>query len=129
MLKIIAPTDADFKAMFKNLPQGALHDAPAFHRAVFDYLMAHGWACVDEVAVADRGDGRVGRVDIVVNVVDGQMGIELDYKCPRQKSRFKVGRFPLGGFILLRATRGIVRIPPGGAVAGSYERFRAERRI
>jgi len=103
------PTEADFKAMFRVLPSSAFEKASAFHRAVYDYLTAQGWKCVNEYKVADRGDGvRSGRIDIVI----GDFGLELDNNAPRKHSQVKLGSLPQGGYILLRGPKSFVRVRP-----------------
>jgi hypothetical protein len=58
-----------------------------------------------QVKVANRGDGRGGRIDIVFETTEGQLiPIEIDWKTPRQKSIFKVQSFaPVDRFVLTRA--------------------------
>jgi hypothetical protein len=111
-VKGIWPSDGDIRAMLALLPVSAFVDAPTFHAAVYRYLTEQGWNCSNEWKVADRGDGSRGRVDIVIHAIAGDLGIELDDRCPRQKSRFKVSSFVGGGFVVMRASRTFVRIAP-----------------
>ena len=55
-----------------------------------------------EVRVADRGDGKVGRVDLVIHDPEGDIGVELDRQSPRQKSIVKLERNFRRWMILLR---------------------------
>jgi hypothetical protein len=111
-MKGIWPSDGDIRDMLAFLPDYAFASALQFHGAVYDYLTAHGWNCSIESRVADRGDGRPGRVDIVVHAIAGDLGIELDNISPREKSRIKVASFLGGGFVVTRGTRTFVRIAP-----------------
>ncbi len=111
-MKQIWPSDGDIRLMLSLLPASAFVDALAFHTAVYRYLTEQGWNCSCENYVPDRGDGRPGRVDIVVSVNAGNLGIELDNLSPRKKSLYKLGYFCGGGFVLMRGNRKFVRVPP-----------------
>lgn len=87
-----------------SLLQGRLifGDAKALHDAVEAEILKAGYLCQREFLVADRGDGRRGRVDLYVTDSTGSAcGIEIDRKSPREKSVFKLQQLP-SGFILLR---------------------------
>lgn len=73
------------------------------HNEVQGFLEEQGFECVREYPVEDRGDGRAGRVDLVVKGVDGSLcGIELDRDTPREKSLFKLAQLP-AAIVLLRS--------------------------
>lgn len=73
------------------------------HNEVQGFLEEQGFECVREYPVEDRGDGREGRVDLVVKGDDGSLcGIELDRDTPRQKSLFKLAQLP-AAIVLLRS--------------------------
>lgn len=61
------------------------------------------WTVQTEQWVGDRGDGRRGRVDIVVRLVTGQpiAAIEIDRRSPRAKSIRKVTGHPAACKIIL----------------------------
>lgn len=64
--------------------------AKSFHVEAMDRLEEAGFEAQWEYPVSDRGDGRKGRVDIVVKGKKGMIGIELDRRSPRKKSLFKL---------------------------------------
>lgn len=66
-------------------------DATAFHDGFMQALRREGWTLTAEHEVEDRGDGRRGRIDVLVTspVV---VGIELDRCSVREKSTFKLGQ-------------------------------------
>ncbi|WP_196913765.1 hypothetical protein [Pseudomonas nitroreducens] len=73
------------------------------HNEVQGFLEEQGFECVREYPVEDRGDGRAGRVDLVVKGDDGSLcGIELDRDAPREKSLFKLAQLP-AAIVLLRS--------------------------
>lgn len=77
--------------------------ATDLHNEVQDFLEGQGFECVREYPVEDRGDGRPGRVDLVVKGDDGSLcGIELDRDTPRDKSLFKLAQLP-SAIVLLRS--------------------------
>lgn len=70
---------------------------------VAQILGRSGWCATTEVRVPDRGDGRPGRIDIVLARAGGhpEVAIELDCKTPRAKSLFKVRNHPAPGKLVL----------------------------
>lgn len=65
-------------------------DAHQAHAVVADVLRAAGWQVRREVAVAVRGDGSGGRVDIEAERDDQLVGLEIDRCHPRRKSVLKL---------------------------------------
>lgn len=51
---------------------------------------ANNYKIQKEVSVSDRGDGRTGRIDIVISDSDRKIAIELDRLTPRKKSIIKL---------------------------------------
>jgi len=62
--------------------------AKAFHLDALSKLKPYH--ARTEVVVGDRGDGRSGRVDLVIRDEKGEIGIELDCASPKGKSLFKL---------------------------------------
>lgn len=77
------------KMVQKFINSAPKSDAQSFHAGVIAEMLAAGWVVESEVAVDDRGDGRIGRVDILVTK-PCVIGIELDRASPREKSVFKL---------------------------------------
>ena len=76
--------------------------ASTLHDAVEAEIIAAGYSCIREFRVADRGDGRPGRVDLLVSDSDGDVcGIEIDRINVRDKSVVKLKQLA-DGFILVR---------------------------
>lgn len=65
-------------------------DAKAVHDALEAALVAEGMEVAREVEVSDRGDGRVGRLDLVATRDGYSFAIEIDRTAPRQKSITKL---------------------------------------
>src|SRR5690606_30036414 len=63
--------------------------AESFHNDLMVFLREEGWELTAEHQVEDRGDGRQGRVDILVTS-PAVVGIELDRLSVREKSVFKL---------------------------------------
>ncbi|HCB3103466.1 TPA: HNH endonuclease [Klebsiella aerogenes] len=77
-------------------------NAGELHDAVEAVIVGAGFDCQREYPVADRGDGRRGRVDLLVTGSDGeQCGIEIDRINVRDKSVTKLKQLS-DGFILVR---------------------------
>lgn len=77
-------------------------DAATLHDQAVELLSQHGLTCRREFPVDDRGDGRGGKVDILVTDESGRRcGIELDWKSPRRKSITKLNSIG-GGLVVLR---------------------------
>lgn len=70
--------------------------------AVRDWLQARGWLCELEYEVPNRGDGRIGRIDIMATKNNCRLGIEVDWQSPREKSIYKLMHEDCKKLILLR---------------------------
>lgn len=78
-------------------------DAKTLHDDVFDFLVKRGYECIREFPVKNRGDGRVGRIDLLVQKQGAKVGVEIDYETAREKSIFKLNQAtPNAGLVLLR---------------------------
>ncbi|HII3686449.1 hypothetical protein NMW45_07440 [Pasteurella multocida] len=66
------------------------NSAKQLHDKVEDILSANGFECKREFPVQDRGDGRSGRIDLVVSKSGVTIGLELDNETARGKSIFKL---------------------------------------
>ncbi|WP_232001855.1 replication protein [Shimwellia blattae] len=76
--------------------------AAALHDAVEAMIIDAGYECIREFRVADRGDGRPGRIDLLASNGEGDVcGIEIDRITPRDKSAVKLKQVA-SGFILVR---------------------------
>ncbi len=71
-------------SMFNNLV--VTDHAKTAQNEIVKHLKSLGYKCVSEYEVDNRGDGRVGRIDIVATKDDIKLAIEVDNKSPRQKS-------------------------------------------
>jgi len=89
-----------------NLEDLDCSNAAVFHDDVEAVLVSMGLDVVREFEVEDRGDGRKGRVDLVV-MDQGQplIGIECDRAEPRNKSIRKLSEFR-HGIVALRESEG-----------------------
>lgn len=97
------PDRRDFRDYVAGVLEGKLSgdSASEFHESAIAALQAAGLNVCCEYPVSERGDGREGRIDIVV--IDGngvRCGIELDRNSPRQKSLFKLGSVEVGICVL-----------------------------
>lgn len=95
-----------FRDELIKLLQGKFNCSTAkeLHNAVEAEILKSGYLCQREYTVADRGDGRKGKVDLyVTNAHGASCGIELDQKSPREKSIFKLQQLP-AGIVMLRET-------------------------
>ena len=73
----------------RTIPLSETHTAMRFHDALDEALIRAGMTVLREHAIPDRGDGRSGRVDLLIthpNII----GIEIDAVSPRTKSLFKL---------------------------------------
>ncbi|WP_272674566.1 MULTISPECIES: replication protein [unclassified Providencia] len=76
--------------------------AGQLHDSVEQMLVSLGYKCEREFRVSDRGDGRPGRVDLLVSNDDGETcGIEIDRLNARDKSIIKLKQLS-DGFVLVR---------------------------
>lgn len=95
-----------FRDELIKLLQGKFNCSTAkeLHNAVEAEILKSGYLCQREYTVADRGDGRKGKIDLYVTNANGAIcGIELDQKSPREKSIFKLQQLP-AGIVMLRET-------------------------
>jgi hypothetical protein len=90
-----------------DLPAAAFKNACSFHDAMEDALKMHGWTVMREFQVKNRGDGRVGYIDLVV-MHPIRIGLELDRKSPKRFSLFKLSQFEGLRFVILREDKRIV---------------------
>jgi hypothetical protein len=92
---------------------GAVATAREAHDRLQEVFEANGLRCEREVVVDDRGDGRRGRLDLVVYDDAGHAtAIELDFQAPRRKSLAKLRSFRGGRVVVLR--EGPPPPPPDG---------------
>ena len=77
-------------------------NARAAQEEVANWLEERGYSCTLEVPVADRGDGRSGRIDLLAERDGVQVAIEVDRDSPREKSLFKLRQFSCAKVILVR---------------------------
>lgn len=81
-----------------------------FENLIYGILSKEGkvWS---QVVVNDRGDGRRGKVDFVWQKGNETIGIEIDYKSPRQKSIIKLKQLAADRiFVLLRSPFTIIEL-------------------
>lgn len=74
--------------------------AVSFHNRVQNGLRAMGYACEREYKIRDRGDGRIGAIDLVAFKNGVTVGIELDSQRPRRKSIEKLSRLGTDGSLV-----------------------------
>lgn len=123
------PAGRDFQDYVAGLLEGKLSGGSAleFHDSAIATLQAAGLDVHREYPVPERGDGREGRIDIVVIDENGiRCGIELDRNSPRQKSLLKLGAVESGICVLRRSDivrsteQGVIVI--GGSVSAKKDR-------
>jgi len=123
------PAGRDFREYVAGVLEGKLSGASAleFHDSAIATLQAAGLDVHREYPVPERGDGREGRIDIVVTDGNGtRCGIELDRISPRQKSLLKLGAVESGicvlrrGDIARRTEQGVLII--GGSKSAKKDR-------
>lgn len=123
------PAGRDFRDYVAGVLEGKLSGDSAleFHDSAIATLQAAGLDVHREYPVPERGDGREGRIDIVVTDGNGtRCGIELDRISPRQKSLLKLGAVESGicvlrrGDIARRTEQGVLII--GGSVSAKKDR-------
>lgn len=76
----------------REMPEWAKKRASAFNAILRYRLEQAGCDCRDEVIVPNRGDGRRGKVDIIVDAPQA-IAIEVDRRSPRKKSLHKLTWF------------------------------------
>ena len=87
-----------------------LFEAFEFEKLICEKLQKFGLV-EKQVRVADRGDGRSGRIDLVFHYRGEQVPIELDRKTPRQKSIFKVRSVnPKSAFVITREQFRVIQV-------------------
>lgn len=77
-------------------------NARAAQEEVASWLEGRGYSCTLEVPVADRGDGRTGRIDLVAERGGNRVAIEIDREKPREKSLFKLRQFDCAKVVIVR---------------------------
>ncbi len=70
----------------------APNDAGLTQAMVKEHLEARGFDVTPEAPVADRGDGRPGRIDLLAKSAETTIAIEIDRLSPRTKSLVKLKR-------------------------------------
>jgi hypothetical protein len=89
----------------------------SLHVFAEELLADGGWEVVREYPVADRGDGRRGKVDLVATkkFPDGSLSwaIELDWKTPREKSLHKLQQIDATRIVVLREGQADSKVPNG----------------
>lgn len=80
----------------------------ALHLEAESALKDAGYVVSREFRVPARGDGRRGKIDLVVwrESEDERIAIELDHRSPRKKSLFKLRAFPGLRVMVLRHEAG-----------------------
>ena len=123
------PAGRDFRDYVAGVLEGKLSGDSAleFHDSAIATLQAAGLDVHREYPVPERGDGREGRIDIVVTDGNGtRCGIELDRISPRQKSLLKLDAVESGicvlrrGDIARRTEQGVLII--GGSKSAKKDR-------
>jgi hypothetical protein len=64
-------------------------------------LHGAGYSVRQREVIPDRGDGREGRIDLVVTRADLTIVVECDRKTARRKSVIKLGRYPATGRLVV----------------------------
>lgn len=95
--------------ILSDLPASAFENSYSFHDAMENALEKQGWIVTREFQVRNRGDGRVGYIDLAV-MHPVRIGLELDRNSPRKNSLFKLGQFRGLRFVILRECRKIIPI-------------------
>lgn len=107
-----------------------LADATGLHNEVQAYMEKHGYMCTREYPVADRGDGRPGRVDLVAEQGDLKLAIEIDAANPRAKSSVKLIQVENAvRIVLLRGDRRAMAIPDGVDLVGFLPHPKGRQRV
>jgi uncharacterized phage protein (TIGR02220 family) len=94
------------KTLVASVPMDESRNAKSFHESIFQAIKAQGWVCQKEYWVKDRGDGKRGRIDIVVTT-PLPIAIEIDRNTPRKKSVTKINGLPWCRVIILRSSEGV----------------------
>ena len=123
------PAGRDFREYVAGVLEGKLSGASAleFHDSAIATLQAAGLDVHREYPVPERGDGREGRIDIVVTDGNGtRCGIELDRISPRQKSLLKLGAVE-SGICVLRRGDNARRTEQGVLIIGGSKSAKKDR--
>jgi len=89
--------------------------AKEFEDLVVDIFKKQGYKIKRQVEVPDRGDARKGRIDIVVEKDGNKIALELDWKSPRVKSKFKLNSYSAQErYIILREPFKIIDLHESG---------------
>lgn len=83
--------DGIIENICKTMPEWAKKRATAFNAILRYRLEISGCKVRDEVEVPNRGDGRKGKVDLVIDEPE-KIAIEVDRRSVRQKSIFKMAQ-------------------------------------
>jgi hypothetical protein len=92
--------------------------AAALHYEVAESFWDAGFFVEFEHRVPNRGDGRPGRIDLVVSLGKTRIAIELDCRRPRAKSIFKLRSFDGFRLIGLRGVEWVEQIAGIDCVIG-----------
>jgi len=92
-----------------HLPASAFENSYSFHDAMESALKKQGWIVIREFRVINKGDGRLGFIDLAV-VHPVRIGLELDRNSPRKNSLFKLKQFKGLRFVILRESRRIIPV-------------------
>jgi hypothetical protein len=99
-----------FRSLVDQLADLPIADNAALaHDIVEWFLRFHGFEVNREVPVPNRGDNRLGLIDLVCARGPLVIGIEIDWRYPRTKSVEKLRRLPYRRLIALR---GVIPPPP-----------------
>lgn len=92
--------------------------APSMHAEIAKSLSRAGFAVELEYPVANIGNGRRGRIDLVARSSEGNVAIELDTRRPRAKSILKLNTFDGFRIIGLRGVQWVEKVPGIDAIIG-----------
>lgn len=85
-------------------------DAASFEKQIAERLAKIG-EVQRQVRVENRGDGRAGRIDLVLMTDEEAVPIEIDRMTPRAKSIFKVRSFnPDSAFVITRSPFRVLQV-------------------
>ena len=88
-------------------------DAKDLHDQAEDFFVKAGFLCTREFPVPDRGDGRTGRLDLVVERGGLRIALELDRVSWRDNSLAKLRQIEATRVVVLRESGGAIPCPPG----------------
>lgn len=111
------PFTAVMECLHRFASEAPKHNASEFHAGVFMAMQREGWDAIVEAPVSDRGDGRTGKVDILVRK-PCVIGVELDRASARAKSITKLSKIDGYRVVMLRESTCNLDIPGIDAVIG-----------